>query len=161
MRWIMLALMAFVAACSHPSPAFYGVAPVRVSVGQSTFDVRIAGQHAQAIRLSREWAPRTITVAPRAAAAIAAAGDDRGRAGLRAGRGRAARRAAHVRLPRGADAQTVDRTGLHAARGRLRARFLQRDRGRRIRVAAKRPALPATVPLKWLTRCATQYAVDN
>jgi hypothetical protein len=73
MRWIMLALMAFVAACSHPSPAFYGVAPVRVSVGQSTFDVRIAGQHAQAIRLSREWAPRTITVAPRAAAAIAAA----------------------------------------------------------------------------------------
>ncbi len=71
MRWIALVLMAVLAACSHPSPAFWGVAPVRVSVGQSTFDVRIVGRHAQAIRLSREWAPRTITIAPRAAAAIA------------------------------------------------------------------------------------------
>lgn len=72
MRWIALALMALSAACSHPSPAFYGVAPVRVGVGPSVFDVRIVGRHAQAIRLSREWAPRTVTVAPRAAAAIAA-----------------------------------------------------------------------------------------
>ena len=71
MRWIALLLMALLAACSHPSPAFYGVAPVRVGVGPSVFDVRLNGRHAQAIRLSREWAPRTITVAPRAAAAIA------------------------------------------------------------------------------------------
>jgi len=73
MRWIVIVLMALLAACSHPSPAFYGVAPVRFRVGQSTFDVRIVGRHAQAIRLSREWAPRMITVAPRAATAIAAA----------------------------------------------------------------------------------------
>ena len=44
---------------------------MRVTVGQSTFDVRLKGRHAQAVRMSREWAPRTITVAPRAAAAIA------------------------------------------------------------------------------------------
>lgn len=73
MRCIALFLMAILAACSHPTPAFYGVAPVRAGVGQSVFDVRIVGEHAQAIRLSREWAPRTISVAPRAAAAIAAA----------------------------------------------------------------------------------------
>jgi hypothetical protein len=71
MRWIALALLALVAACSHPSPAFYGVVPARVTVGQSVFDVRLRGRHAQAIRRSREWAPRTVTVAPRAAAAIA------------------------------------------------------------------------------------------
>ncbi|MDZ7709682.1 MAG: hypothetical protein U5K36_06060 [Roseovarius sp.] len=72
MRWIAPVLVVLLAACSHPSPAFYGVEPVRVTVGPSTFDVRLKGQHAQAIRMSREWAPRTITVAPRAAAAIAA-----------------------------------------------------------------------------------------
>ena len=73
MRCMGLVLLALLAACSHPSPVFHGVSPVRVSVGESVFDVRLAGRHAQAIRLSREWAPRTITVAPRAAAAISAA----------------------------------------------------------------------------------------
>lgn len=71
MRWIALVLLALLAACSNPSPAFHGVAPVRVTVGPSTFDVRLKGRHAQAIRISREWAPRTLSVAPRAAAAIA------------------------------------------------------------------------------------------
>jgi hypothetical protein len=73
MQWIALAIMVLLTACSHPSPAFYGVAPARVTVGQSVFDVRLKGRHAQAIRRSREWAPRTIAVAPRAAAAIASA----------------------------------------------------------------------------------------
>ena len=73
MRLIAPVLLALLAGCSSPSPAFKGVAPVRVTVGPTTFDVRVAGQHAQAIRLSREWAPRTLSVAPRAAAAIAAA----------------------------------------------------------------------------------------
>jgi len=72
MRWIALALLALSAACSHPSPSFFGVEPVRIGIGPSVFDVRIVGRHAQAIRISREWVPRTITVAPRAAAAIAA-----------------------------------------------------------------------------------------
>lgn len=70
MRWIVVFLLA--AACNVPSPAFRGLAPVRTSVGESVFDVRIRGRHAQAIRVSREWAPRTASVAPRAAAAIAA-----------------------------------------------------------------------------------------
>jgi len=73
MRCTALALLALLAACSHPSPAFYGVEPVRVRIGTSVFDVRVAGRHAQAIRRSREWAPRMLVVAPRAAAAIAAA----------------------------------------------------------------------------------------
>jgi hypothetical protein len=70
MRWIVVLI--FVAACNAPSPAFHEVSPVRVSVGGSVFDIRIKGRHAQAIRVNREWAPRTASVAPRAAAAIAA-----------------------------------------------------------------------------------------
>jgi hypothetical protein len=73
MRWFAPFLLLALGACAQPGPAFYGVAPVPVTVGQSRFDVRIVGRHAQAIRLSREWAPRTASVAPRAAAAIAAA----------------------------------------------------------------------------------------
>lgn len=59
-------------ACNAPSPTFRGIAPVRVSVGPSTFDLRIVGRHAQAIRVNHEWAPRMGSIAPRAAAAIAA-----------------------------------------------------------------------------------------
>ncbi|MAU51620.1 MAG: hypothetical protein CMN17_04420 [Roseovarius sp.] len=59
------------AACNAPSPAFQGLSPARVSVGESVFEIRIRGRHAQAIRVSREWAPRMASVAPRAAAAIA------------------------------------------------------------------------------------------
>jgi len=72
MRLIAPVLLTLLAACSSASPAFRDAAPVRVAVGPSTFDVRVVGHHAQAIRLSREWAPRTLSVAPRAAAAIAA-----------------------------------------------------------------------------------------
>ncbi len=73
MRWIAPLLVVMLGACSQPGPAFYGVAPVSVTVGQSRFDVRIVGRHAQAIRVNQEWAPRTASVAPRAASAIAAA----------------------------------------------------------------------------------------
>jgi hypothetical protein len=71
MRWIVVLI--FVAACNAPSPAFHEVSPVRVSVGGSVFDIRIKGRHAQAIRVNREWAPRTASVAPRAAAAASGA----------------------------------------------------------------------------------------
>ncbi len=70
-RCVPLVLLVAVA-CNAPSPAFRGVSPVRVSVGGSVFDIRIKGRHAQAIRVNREWAPRMASVAPRAAAAIAA-----------------------------------------------------------------------------------------
>ncbi|MEZ5716800.1 MAG: hypothetical protein R3D85_17610 [Paracoccaceae bacterium] len=56
--------------CNTPSPGFKGVAPVRITVGQSTFDVRVDGNRAEAIRLNPEWAPRQEAVAPRAVAAI-------------------------------------------------------------------------------------------
>lgn len=72
MRWIILACLALAVACNAPSPAFRGIAPVRVSVEGSVFDLRIRGRHAQAIRVSRDWAPRMAAIAPRAAAAIAA-----------------------------------------------------------------------------------------
>ncbi|WP_210879868.1 hypothetical protein [Roseovarius autotrophicus] len=72
MRWPVLACLFLAVACNVPSPAFRGIAPTRISVEQSTFDVRITGRHAQAIRVNAEWAPRMAAVAPRAAAAIAA-----------------------------------------------------------------------------------------
>jgi len=72
MRWIVAACLVLAVACNAPSPAFRGIAPVRVSVEGSSFDLRIRGRHAQAIRVSREWAPRMASVAPRAAAAISA-----------------------------------------------------------------------------------------
>ena len=58
------------AACDTPGPGFRGIDPVRISVGKSTFDVRVDGTRAQAIRLNMEWAPRPAAVAPRAVAAI-------------------------------------------------------------------------------------------
>lgn len=58
------------AACNTPSPGFKGIAPVRITVGKSSFDVRVKDRRAEAIRLNREWAPRLETVAPRAVAAI-------------------------------------------------------------------------------------------
>ncbi|MDQ2090709.1 hypothetical protein [Marimonas arenosa] len=57
-------------ACNTPSLGFRGVAPVRITAGQSTFDVRVDGNRAEAIRLNREWAPRLEAVAPRAVVAI-------------------------------------------------------------------------------------------
>ena len=68
--WLVLASIGALSACNTPSPGFRGVAPVRISVGQSTFDVRVDGNRAEAIRLNREWAPRLAAVAPRAVPAI-------------------------------------------------------------------------------------------
>ena len=69
-RWIALPVFAVLMACDTPSPAFRGIEPVRITVGKSTFDVRVRGNRAEAIRLNTEWAPRLAAVAPRAKAAI-------------------------------------------------------------------------------------------
>ncbi|UYV37899.1 hypothetical protein N4R57_01950 [Rhodobacteraceae bacterium D3-12] len=70
MRLLMCAaLLPCLLGCNTPSPAFRGVAPVRVTIGKSTFDVRVDGNRAEAIRLNWEWAPRLEAVAPRAVAA--------------------------------------------------------------------------------------------
>lgn len=57
-------------ACDTPGQAFRGVAATRIAVGGATFDVRIDGVRAQAIRLNRQWAPRLSSVAPQGVAAI-------------------------------------------------------------------------------------------
>lgn len=62
--------LALAAGCDTPGPDFRGIAPVRITVGQSTFDVRVDGNRAEAIRLNREWAPNIKAVAPRAVVAI-------------------------------------------------------------------------------------------
>lgn len=67
--WV-IAVVVLAAGCNMPGPRFLGVPPVRITVGQSTFDVRVSGTRAQAIRLNREWALRPETVAPRATVAI-------------------------------------------------------------------------------------------
>ncbi|MHA7850460.1 hypothetical protein [Roseovarius sp.] len=69
-RVIAVPCLLALAACNTPGPAFRGIDPVRVTVAQSTFDVRVDGLRAQAIRLNMEWAPRRDAVAPRAVAAI-------------------------------------------------------------------------------------------
>ncbi|WP_294608637.1 hypothetical protein [Roseovarius sp.] len=70
MRLPVWTLLPLLAACNTPGQEFRGIDPVRVSIAQSTFDVRVDGTYAQAIRLNREWAPRFEAVAPRGAAAI-------------------------------------------------------------------------------------------
>lgn len=71
MRHPVLILCILLAACNTPGPGFRGIAPVRVTVGQSRFDVRVDGTRAEAIRVNPEWAPRFVSVAPRGAAAMA------------------------------------------------------------------------------------------
>ncbi|KPP84383.1 MAG: hypothetical protein HLUCCO07_09160 [Rhodobacteraceae bacterium HLUCCO07] len=69
MRWILPCLV-ILAGCDTPHPRFAGVEPVRITVGQSTFDIRVRDRKAEAIRRNAEWAPRPEAVAPRAVAAI-------------------------------------------------------------------------------------------
>lgn len=70
MRIVGVFVLAFVSACNTPVARFQDVPPVRVEVGQSVFEVRIAGPWAQAIRLTPEWAPRPAAVLPRAVLAM-------------------------------------------------------------------------------------------
>ena len=59
-----------VAACNTPSLEFRGIDPVTVIVDGSTFDVRVKGQRAQAIRTNTQYAPRMGPIGARASAAI-------------------------------------------------------------------------------------------
>jgi len=68
MRWFFLLLL--LTACNTPSPGFYGVEPVRMHLGGSTFDIRVKGRRAEAIRLNMEWAPRLSSVGEKAVLAI-------------------------------------------------------------------------------------------
>ena len=70
MRKAVVILMIGLAGCDMPSPAFRGVPAQQVSVGQSTFAVRVVDNRAEAIRLNAEYASRPSAVAPRAVIAI-------------------------------------------------------------------------------------------
>lgn len=67
--WIIPALVAL-SACDTPPPEYRGIAGQRITVGQSTFDVRQDGTKALALRVNTEWAPRPEAVFPRAQVAI-------------------------------------------------------------------------------------------
>jgi hypothetical protein len=69
-RLIALLCVSLLVACDTPSPGFRGIDPVRITIGKSTFDVRVKENRAEAVRLNAEWAPRMEAVAPRAVAAI-------------------------------------------------------------------------------------------
>ncbi len=71
MIWYLLPLtMLLCSACNTPGPAFRGIEPTRITVGGSTFDVRVDDTRAEAIRLNTQWAPRLGAVAPQGVAAI-------------------------------------------------------------------------------------------
>lgn len=69
MRYVFV-FCVFLMGCDTPSPGFIGIEAQRITVGESTFDVRVKDNRAEALRLNSEWAPRLAAVEPRARAAI-------------------------------------------------------------------------------------------
>lgn len=66
-----LSIAAFVLiGCNAPTRDFRGLDAVRITVEKSTFDIRVDGNRAEAIRTNAEYAPRLEIVAPRAFVAI-------------------------------------------------------------------------------------------
>lgn len=57
-------------ACGTPSPEFSGISPVRIKMGASVFDIRVAGRRAEAIRLNPQPAMRLSSVGVPAVLAI-------------------------------------------------------------------------------------------
>lgn len=62
----LLSCLAALGACNTPPLGYAGIDPERVSIGKSTFDVRLKDGQAQAIRINSEFAPNLNYVAPRA-----------------------------------------------------------------------------------------------
>lgn len=69
MRWILPLLMVL-AACNTPGPHFRGLPATTVTVDGSTFDVRVRGRLAEALRTNMEYAPRFGPIRQRAAMAM-------------------------------------------------------------------------------------------
>lgn len=61
----------FVAACNTAGPHFRGIPATTVTVDGSTFDVRVRGELAEAIRTNSEYAPRFGPIRERAGRAMA------------------------------------------------------------------------------------------
>ena len=67
---ILFILLAVLFGCDSPSIAFQG-APMRVvTIGPSTFSVRMRDDRVESIRTSREWRPSESAIMERAAQAI-------------------------------------------------------------------------------------------
>jgi hypothetical protein len=66
----LLLPLILLAACNTPTAPFRGIDPVRVTVDGSTFDVRIRGDLAEAIRVNAQYAPRLGPIEGRAARAM-------------------------------------------------------------------------------------------
>ncbi len=56
--------------CNMPSPSFRGLPATRVTVAGSTFDVRVRGTWAEAMRINPQYAPRFGPIEQRAAFAM-------------------------------------------------------------------------------------------
>ncbi len=70
-RWTFILLgVVLLGACNTASPAFRGLPATRMSVQGSTFDVRVKGNSAEAIRVNSQYAPRTGPIHARAAFAM-------------------------------------------------------------------------------------------
>lgn len=71
MKWFWtLSFIPLLAACDTASPAFKDAPAQRITIGKSTFDVRVKDRRAEALRVNAEWAPRLEAVAERATMAI-------------------------------------------------------------------------------------------
>ncbi|GGX44388.1 hypothetical protein GCM10007385_10410 [Tateyamaria omphalii] len=63
-------MLMVLAACNTPGPHFRGLPATTVTVDGSTFDVRVRGRLAEALRTNMEYAPRFGPIRQRAAMAM-------------------------------------------------------------------------------------------
>ncbi|WP_082029394.1 hypothetical protein [Tateyamaria sp. ANG-S1] len=69
MRFLLFACLTL-AACNTPGPHFRGLPATTVTVDGSTFDVRVNGRLAEALRTNMQYAPRFGPIRQRAAKAM-------------------------------------------------------------------------------------------
>ena len=71
MKYCMVLLLLVVTGCNTAGPHFRGLPATTVTVDGSTFDVRVRGDLAEAIRTNAEYAPRFGPIRDRAGRAMA------------------------------------------------------------------------------------------
>ncbi len=71
MKYFALCFLIILTSCNTAGPHFRGLEPVTVTVDGSTFDVRVRGELAEAIRTNSEYAPRFGPIRDRASRAMA------------------------------------------------------------------------------------------
>lgn len=70
MKRLTAAMVMALVGCDAPGPEFRDTPATRIHIGKSSFDIRVKGTRAEAIRLNTEYAPRLAAVAPRGVYAI-------------------------------------------------------------------------------------------